>query len=109
MRLLQAGRLLPGRVPVPLEFLVARPFSIASGASMAITRARSSTPRFVPPRAEAAKVPLLESETEWKEVQDYSARTGAELLLGAFCGAERCRDHDRKAGADQLHSSYTAK
>ena len=31
------------------------------------------------------------------------------LIAEPIFGAERCRGHDREAGADQLHSSYTAK
>jgi hypothetical protein len=36
--------------------------------------------------AEAARVSLLVDETEWVEVKDYSARSGAEMLLGGKVG-----------------------
>ncbi|HET9212192.1 MAG TPA: CRISPR system precrRNA processing endoribonuclease RAMP protein Cas6 [Thermoanaerobaculia bacterium] len=85
-RLLQAGRLLPGRAPVSFELLVARILDRFRGlyGDDASEILHPSIRRVL--EAEAAQVPLLESETEWMEVQDYSARTGAELLLGGKVG-----------------------
>ncbi|MGH9361779.1 MAG: CRISPR system precrRNA processing endoribonuclease RAMP protein Cas6, partial [Thermoanaerobaculia bacterium] len=36
--------------------------------------------------AEAVRVPLLADTTRWIEVPDYSARSGAEMLLGGKVG-----------------------
>jgi hypothetical protein len=85
-RLLQAGRLLPGRKPVPFRLLVARILDrfqglFGEGASEILhSEIRPAI------EAEAARVPLLADETAWREVRDYSARSGAELLLGGKVG-----------------------
>jgi hypothetical protein len=85
-RLLQGGHLLPGRAPVPFGLLVARILDRFQGlfgdsASEVLHPAIRSAIE-----AEAAQVQLLFDETEWREVKDYSARTGAELLLGGKVG-----------------------
>ena len=86
VRFLHGGRLLPGRAPVPFEVLIARILDrfqgvFGDGASEMLHPAIRSAIE-----TEAARVPLLADETEWREVKDYSARTGAELLLGGKVG-----------------------
>ncbi|HEX4965536.1 MAG TPA: CRISPR system precrRNA processing endoribonuclease RAMP protein Cas6 [Thermoanaerobaculia bacterium] len=85
-RLLRQGRLLKGREPVPFEVLIARILDRfknlygAAAAEVLDARLRADL------EAEAARVPLLGNETDWVEVQDYSARSGAEMLLGGKVG-----------------------
>jgi hypothetical protein len=85
-RLLQDGRLLPGRAPVPFELLVARILDRFRGlyGDDAGEILHPAIRKVV--EDEASRVPLLASETEWLEVKDYSARSGAELLLGGKVG-----------------------
>jgi len=85
-RLLLQGKLVKGRESVPFEALIARIldrfkdlFGVSAG-DVLDARLRSEL------EAEAARVPLLVNETDWIEVKDYSARTGAELLLGGKVG-----------------------
>jgi hypothetical protein len=85
-RLLQAGRLLPGSAPVPFGLLIARILDRFRGlygdsASEILHPAIRSVIE-----SEASLVPLLMNETHWREVKDYSARSGAELLLGGKVG-----------------------
>jgi hypothetical protein len=85
-RLLHEGRLLPGRTPVPFAVLVARVLDrfaglFGEGASEILRPGIRATVE-----AEAARVPLLVDETGWVEVKDYSARSGAEMLLGGKVG-----------------------
>lgn len=85
-RLVVDGRHLPGRAPVPFAVLVARILDrfqglFGEGSSEILQPALRG-----PIEAEAARVPLLSDETEWLEVKDYSARSGAEMLLGGRVG-----------------------
>jgi hypothetical protein len=85
-RLLEGGRLLPGRLPVRFELLIARILDRVRGVYG--DRCSEIFHPAIRPRieAEASRVPLLEDETAWREVKDYSARSGAELLLGGKVG-----------------------
>lgn len=85
-RLLRDGRLLPGREPVPFELLVARIVDRFAG-----LYGRESSEILRPEiratiEAEAARVPVVEDDTRWVEVPDYSARSRSELLLGGKLG-----------------------
>jgi hypothetical protein len=85
-RLLQGGRLLSGRAPIPFELLVARILDRFRGL-YGDDASEILHPAIRPVlEAEASRVPILADETEWREVKDYSARTGAELLLGGKVG-----------------------
>jgi CRISPR-associated endoribonuclease Cas6 len=85
-RLLQKGRLLPGRAPVPFELLIARILDRFAGL-FGEGSSKLLGPALRPAlEAEAADVPLLVDETEWLEVRDYSARSNAEMLLGGKVG-----------------------
>jgi CRISPR-associated endoribonuclease Cas6 len=85
-RLLRQGKLLKGREPVPFEVLIARILDrfkdLFGAAAEEILDARLRTDL----EAEAARVPLRLDETEWWEVRDFSARSGAEMLLGGKVG-----------------------
>jgi hypothetical protein len=86
VRLLRQGKLLKGSEPVPFEVLIARILDrfkdlfAATAEGLLDTRLRAAL------EAEASQVPLLANETEWVEVKDYSARSGAEMLLGGKVG-----------------------
>lgn len=85
-RLLRDGRLLPGRQPVPFELLVARILDRFAG-----LYGREASEALHPEirqviEAEAARVPVVEDDTRWLEVRDYSARSGSELLMGGKVG-----------------------
>jgi len=85
-RLLRDGRLLPGREPVPFHLLIARILDRFAGlygpeASEAL---RPEIRGAI--EAEAARVPVIEDDTRWLEVPDYSARSRSELLLGGKVG-----------------------
>jgi CRISPR-associated endoribonuclease Cas6 len=85
-RLLQGGRLLPRNAPVPFALLIARildRFQGLYGESSSEILHPAIRPTV---EAEASRVPLLVNETEWIEVKDYSARSGAEMLLGGKIG-----------------------
>jgi hypothetical protein len=85
-RLLQDGKLLPGRAPVPFDLLIARILDRFQGlfgpaGSEVLHPAIRATVE-----AEASRVPRLSDETSWVEVRDYSARSGSEMLLGGKVG-----------------------
>jgi len=85
-RFLRQGKLLKGWEPVLFEVLLARILDrfqdlfTASAEKLLDSRLRTQI------EAEASRVPLLVNETRWEEVRDYSARTGAEMLLGGKVG-----------------------
>jgi CRISPR-associated endoribonuclease Cas6 len=85
-RLLRDGRLLPGSAPVPFDLLVARILDRFAGlygeGASEILRPEVRGPI----ETEAARVPVLAEATSWLEVKDYSARSGAEMLLGGKVG-----------------------
>jgi hypothetical protein len=85
-RFLRQGKLLKGREPVPFEVLITRIldrfqdlFGIAAG-EVLDQRLRAQL------EADAARVTILGDHTHWQEVKDYSARSGAEMLLGGKVG-----------------------
>lgn len=85
-RLLYDGKLLPGRAPVPFELLIARILDRfqglfgEAGSEILHPAVRAAV------EAEAARVPRMADDTRWIEVRDYSARSGAEMLLGGKVG-----------------------
>ncbi len=85
-RLLRDGRLLPGREPVPFALLIARILDRFAGlyGPDAGEALRPEIRTVI--EAEAARVPVLEDDTRWLEVPDYSARSRSELLLGGKVG-----------------------
>jgi|HubBroStandDraft_3_1064219.scaffolds.fasta_scaffold03548_4 hypothetical protein len=85
-RLLRDGRLVGGAERVPFDLLIARILDrfaslYGEGASEILRPEIRSVVE-----AEAASVPLLADDSSWVEVRDYSARSGAELLLGGKVG-----------------------
>lgn len=85
-RLLRDGRLLPGKASVPFELLIARILDRFAGlyGSDASDALRPEIRGAI--EAEAARVPVVEDDTRWLEVHDYSARSRSELLLGGKVG-----------------------
>jgi hypothetical protein len=85
-RLLRDGRLLPGKAPVPFELLIARILDRFAGlyGPDASDLLRPEIRGAI--EAEAARVPVVEDDTRWLEVHDYSARSRSELLLGGKVG-----------------------
>lgn len=85
-RLLRDGRLLPGKAPVPFDLLIARTLDRFAGlyGPDASDLLRPEIRGAI--EAEAARVPIVEDDTRWLEVHDYSARSRSELLLGGKVG-----------------------
>lgn len=85
-RLIQDGKLIPGRAPVPFEILIARVLDRFQGLY------GDGGSRVLQPEvrealeAAAAQVPLVVNDTRWVEVYDYSARQRKELRFGGKVG-----------------------
>jgi len=88
-RLIRDGRFVPGDEPVPFAVLVARLLDRFAGlyGEAASEVLRPEIRAVVEP--EAARVPILADATRWVESHDYSARKGAEMLLGGKVGRVR--------------------
>lgn len=85
-RLLHKGRLVPGRAPVPFQVLIERildRFADLYGPGASAILHPESRDAIQP---EAVRVPVLDDDTRWIEVPDYSARSRSEMLLGGKVG-----------------------
>lgn len=85
-RLIQDGRLLPGGDPVPFPLLIARILDRIQGVFGAAAANLITGTARAGLEAAAAEVPMLQDETRWIEVRDYSARSRSEMLLGGKIG-----------------------
>ncbi len=112
-RLVRDGRLLPRRLPIPFEILVARSLdrfqSLYGDAASDLLR----RPIRKAIESDAARVPLIRDRTRWIEVKDYSARNGKELRLGGkvgslFYGEEAARFVPILRAGEALHIGKNA-